>query len=312
MSLTKEILQKNEKLEGLSDDQLDAIVTMSTNDENKVIGDKIGEIYGNIDRDITSVLEVQKPEKKKTYEWLKEDILPMVKESKELKEKLKTAKTEKEELEKKIQKGDGLDEELKGQLEKANKKIEELTLQAKADKELLENKIKEKETANFDLRVNFLSSEAEKGLEFSDGIPKSARSILIKSAREKILSEYEMEEIEGSDGKKKTVFKKDGVVANNPDNSLNPYTMEDLFRIELKDSLKAGNPKTGANSHNIPKDDKSQSQLNLSGINNQVDADEEIVRYLMATGLERGSEDFDEKFTEIRKENKVAELPMRQ
>ena len=42
-------------IEGLTSDQISAIVTLSKNDEEAVIGAKIGEIYGNLEKDINMV-----------------------------------------------------------------------------------------------------------------------------------------------------------------------------------------------------------------------------------------------------------------
>ena len=46
MALTVEVLKANSVLAGLSDEQLAAITTLSANDENSVIAQKTGKIYG--------------------------------------------------------------------------------------------------------------------------------------------------------------------------------------------------------------------------------------------------------------------------
>ena len=52
MALTNDILRGNATLASLTDEQITAIVQMSQNDENTVIGQRIGEIYGGLDADI--------------------------------------------------------------------------------------------------------------------------------------------------------------------------------------------------------------------------------------------------------------------
>lgn len=308
MSLTVEILKKSDKLEGLSDDQLNAIVLMSKNDEDTVIKQKTGEIYGNIDRDIEEAIGTPKPNGVKTYDWLK-DILPDVKKANEYKTTIATLKTEKSELEKKVTEGKGLDEELQKQVEQKTKKIEELQKQMQADKELLTQKTQEFEKTNFDLKFSFLSSQAEKDLEFIDAIQPSVAKVLINSAKSKILSEYEVAE-EEIGGEKVTVFKKDGVIAKNTDNELNPFTLTDLFKMELKDSLKAGTPKKGAETK--PKGgSQTPTPVDLSGATTQVEADEIIATQIMQEGISRDSEEFQPRFNELRTENNIKDLPMK-
>ena len=52
MALTKELLTANAVLTGLTDEQITAITTLSQNDENSVIGSRIGEIYRQMDETI--------------------------------------------------------------------------------------------------------------------------------------------------------------------------------------------------------------------------------------------------------------------
>lgn len=64
MALTREILVANAALSGLTDEQINAITTLSQNDENSVIAKKTGEIYGNLDADILTASGVEKTELK--------------------------------------------------------------------------------------------------------------------------------------------------------------------------------------------------------------------------------------------------------
>lgn len=58
--LTIEMLRQNSALAGLSDAQLTAIAEMSKNDENTVIGTKIGALHGQYDTDIFNVTGVKR------------------------------------------------------------------------------------------------------------------------------------------------------------------------------------------------------------------------------------------------------------
>ena len=58
MALTREILVANAALSGLTDEQINAITTLSQNDENSVIAKKTGEIYGNLAQNSESPVKI--------------------------------------------------------------------------------------------------------------------------------------------------------------------------------------------------------------------------------------------------------------
>ena len=66
--LTIEMLRQNSALAGLTDAQLTAIAEMSKNDENTVIGTKIGALHGQYDTDIFNVTGVKKKDGEKRRE----------------------------------------------------------------------------------------------------------------------------------------------------------------------------------------------------------------------------------------------------
>lgn len=65
--LTREILIANAALSGLTDEQIAAITTLSANDENSVIAQKTGEIYGGLDADILAASGIAKNGTEKTF-----------------------------------------------------------------------------------------------------------------------------------------------------------------------------------------------------------------------------------------------------
>jgi hypothetical protein len=69
--LTVEMLQQNTQLSGLTVEQFNAIAEMSRNDENTVIGTKIGALHGQYDSDILSITGVAKNSGEKSYDYLK-------------------------------------------------------------------------------------------------------------------------------------------------------------------------------------------------------------------------------------------------
>ena len=74
MALTTELLKGNAATAGLSDEQINAVVEMSKNDETAVIGQKTGEIYGGLDADILAASGIAKNGAEKTYDYAKRVI----------------------------------------------------------------------------------------------------------------------------------------------------------------------------------------------------------------------------------------------
>lgn len=72
--LTREILLANSTLAGLNAEQLEAIATLSQNDEAAVIAKKTSEIYGGLDADILVASGVEKSGGEKTYDYAKRVI----------------------------------------------------------------------------------------------------------------------------------------------------------------------------------------------------------------------------------------------
>ena len=71
MALTAEVLRANAGLAALSDEQLSIIAEMSRNDENTVIGTRIGELHGQYDNDVLSVTGIAKNQGEKSYDYVK-------------------------------------------------------------------------------------------------------------------------------------------------------------------------------------------------------------------------------------------------
>ena len=67
--LTAELINGN--ITGLSEEQVSAIVELSRNDENQAIGQRIGEIYRELDNTIAASTGIAREGAEKTYAYLK-------------------------------------------------------------------------------------------------------------------------------------------------------------------------------------------------------------------------------------------------
>ena len=121
MALTTELLKGNAATAGLSDEQINAVVEMSKNDETTVIGQKTGEIYGGLDADILAASGIAKNGTEKTYDYAKRvigEIKAQAGNATELQNQISELTKEKGRLEQVIAKG-GADAETKRALEQA-------------------------------------------------------------------------------------------------------------------------------------------------------------------------------------------------
>ena len=115
--LTKEILLANSTLAGLSAEQLEAIATLSQNDEAAVIAKKTSDIYGGLDADILVASGVEKNGGEKTYDYAKRVIGTLKKSvdgAKGNAEKIAALEAEKAKLQAELEKGGGEEHHMSG------------------------------------------------------------------------------------------------------------------------------------------------------------------------------------------------------
>lgn len=309
--LTVEILKQNTKLSGLSDEQLNAIATMSQNDENTVIGARIGELHGQYDADVLSVSGITKKSGEKSYDYVKRvlgDYKAKLDASKTLQAQLDAAKAQVEEL-----KAKGTDEAIKQELKDAKTRVEQL-------KASLQTKETEFATAKADLEkqvmnahVDYAFQAATAGLKFKDGISESLKSVILSAAKNEVLAKGAPELIDdGKGGKRLALRGADGNLVNNPKNGLAPYTIQELvMETSLKDAISTAPVHGGGGTGPTPPTDPNLP-LDLSGAKTQLEADNMIENYLLTVeGLTRDKAEFGEESLRLRNEAKVAELPLK-
>ena len=282
--LTVDMLKQNGLLVSLSDDQLNAIATMSMNDENTVIGTKIGALHGQYDNDIFSITGIAKNQ---------------------------NAKKEVETLKQKLAEGAG-DEQLKQQLKDAKSLASQLQQQLTQQTAEL---TKQKETYESQIKgiyVDNAFAEATSGLTFKPGITDSVKNVLLKAAKAEVLAKGKPDFIE-TNGTKVLVFRDEaGNVLNNPANNLNPFTAQELLmQTSIKDVIDTGRQQNGGGTGPITRHDTRVTVLDLSGAKTQVEADKVIESYLLSNGLTRDSSEFAEQSMTLRNENNVGQLPLR-
>lgn len=314
--ITIEMLNQNAALSTLTDAQKAAITEISKNDEATVIGTKIGALHGQYDADILNVSGIAKAEGEKSYDYLKRvlgDYKTKLDGTKTLSAQLEAQKNKVTELEAKLAAG-GSDEALKQQLKDARHQVTQLQTQLTAKTGELDRAKKDYEQKEKDLQVGFAFTNATAGIKFKADVSEPVKKILLAAAKDEILAKGTPDFIDDGNGGKKLVLRDAaGNTLNNPKNNLNPYTIEELvMETSLKDVIDTGRQQPGGGTvPPVKPNGGGGTTLDLSGVKTQLEADTQIEKYLLSTGLTRDNAEFGNKVLEIRNENNVSELPIR-
>lgn len=314
--LTIEMLRQSSDLAGLTDNQLNAIAEMSRNDENTVIGTKIGALHGQYDTDILNITGIKKKDGEKSYDYAKRvlgEYKTKAESVKTIQTQLTAAQAQVAELQSKLEKGAG-DETLKQQLKDAKAQVTQLQTQLQTKETEFNTKKAEFDKTIKDTHVDYAFQAATAGLKFKSGITEPIQKTLLNAAKAEVLAKGTPDFIEDGQGGKKLVIRgADGNILNNPKNNLNPYTIQELvMETSLKDVIDTGRQQTGGGTGGFGSGSGGTGgTLDLSGIKSQVEADKAIEAHLLANGLTRDSQEFADQSMQLRTENNVASLPIR-
>lgn len=318
--LTEAILKANQALASLTLEQITAITTLSQNDENQVIANKYGEIYGQFDGIVQEITGEAKPQGKKTSEWVKEKLTS-------LKTKAEKAgdKTELENLQKELAdakealKNNSGDAKLKGEVDRLAKEVADEKQRVKDLQSQLTNtakdweaKVEAEKGKLVSLRIDNEANAALAGMKFKDEklIPPDLRKIAIDAAKAKILSEMKADWIDDGKGGQRLVFRDaQGQVKNNPENALNPFTFGELLAKELTPVLDTGNRQNGAGTSPNPANNGTNGTISVGTVKSKAEADEAINSQLMKLGISKTHKDYNTKYQEAMKQV-PADLPL--
>ena len=315
MALTSELLKANAATAGLTDEQVNAIVTMSRNDEDSVIGQKTGEIYGGLDADILAASGIAKNGTEKTYDYAKRvigEIKGQAGQVGDLQSQVQTLTAEKTRLEGIIAKG-GADAETKRQLAQAQADLGNVTKQYNDLKSQYDTAKTDFDKKLFDFRLSGDLNTASAGLKFKADLPKTATEVLLAQAIAKVKG-MNPEYVDNGAGGQSLVFMENGAVKRNPNNALNPFTAAELLTATLKEMgvLDEGRKQTGAGSQFTPPGGGgSDTTVDLAGVTTQSQAYDAITKALLAQGKLIGSKEFEEAMQKAWKENNIKSLPLK-
>ena len=310
MALTAVLLRANAALAGLSEEQIQAIEELSRNDENTVIGTRIGELHGQYDTDVLSVTGISKHQGEKSYDYVKRilgDYKQKASTADTLNQTIATLQSEIEGYKKTIAEGKG-NEEVSKQLKDTQKQLADTQALFEKKNTEWENKYS---ALNTQYQTSLIDSEfgkALQGMKFKSIYPESVQKTLIDSAKRTVLASAKPDWLE-ENGERKLVFRDEaGNIMTNPENKLNPFTPAELLRKELKEVLDNGRQQSGTGTKTMQ--GGGGTAFDLNGATTQVQADEMISKHLLSNGYTRGSKEFADEAQKIRTENGVDKLPI--
>ena len=315
--ITKEILVANAALAGLTDDQINAIITINNNDVAGEIGKKTSETYQRFDqliKEATGEERLMGATPEKTYDYLPRAIQAMknkLGDTSALQTQIQNLQAEKSRLEGELAKGAGAEvqrqlDQTKAELANTKNQYNELQAQLTKAKEDHQKEI-------FGIRVDNDLAVASQGMQFKSEIPESVKTILLQNAYAKIKG-MSPDYIDDGNGGKRLVFRgQDGAVLNNPENQLNPYTAGELLAKELKDVLAVKRVVTGSETKSIggPGTGTEAQTVDVSSAKNQMEANELLTKQFLAQGMTIGSNEFQEAMDKAWKDNNIVNLPLR-
>lgn len=315
MALKREVLIANAALAALTPEQITAIETLSANDENTVIGTRIGEVYRELDTTIKTVTGLDRAGDEKTYKYLERAATTLkdkAAEAANFKKQADDLAKEKLRLEAVIAEG-STDAESKKQLDQAKRDLVAVQNQYNGLKTDFDKAKGEHEKSLFDVQVKSDLTFATTGVKFKKDLPPAVTSVILDQVLSKVKSSTP-EYIDNGKGGKMLVFKDEtGAIMRNPENQLNPYTAAELVQKELKglQVLDEGRDQKGGGTNPNEKGGGGGGggSIDLSGAKTRVEANTIISKSLMAQGLVVGSKEFDDASTAAWKENNVTELP---
>ena len=313
--ITQEMLAADAALSGLTDEQRNAIVLMSKNDEEVVIGNRFREVYNQLDATIAKETGIARNGDEKTYLYLERAAKTLAAKANSvegLNTKVNELTKERDNLRKALEEGG--DETIKKQLSQANKDLNAVRQQYDALKGDFDKMKNDHAAELLGIQIDNVLAGAQVGLKYKAEFPQAAVDTLVSQALAKVKG-MSPEFIDDGKGGKRLVFKgAEGEILRNSENHLEPYTAEELLKKELRTMgiLDEGRKANGAGSGvPAPKPNGGGGvPVDVSMAKTQNEAEQIIHNQLNAQGLTRGSKAYQEAMTQAWKDNNISSLPI--
>lgn len=313
--ITVEMLTNDTVLGSLTDEQKQAIATLSKNDEEAVIGGRFREVYNQLDETIARETGIARNGDEKTYLYLERaarELAAKANSVEGLNNKVSELTRERDRLKKVIEDG-SQDPALKKQLDQAQADLENVRKEYDTLKQSTDQMRQQHAAEMLGLQVDNELRGAMGGLRFKAEFPQAVTDTILKQAIEKVKG-MNPEFIDNGQGGKKLIFRNaDGSEMRNAENRLEPFTAAELLAKELKAMgvLDEGRQQQGGGTKAVQQSSGGASTVYDIGMaRTQAEAYEVIATQLMRQGLTNGSKEFDKAIKEAMSADNVRALPI--
>ncbi len=314
--ITKEMLTGDAILGTLTEEQMNAITTLSKNDEEAVIGGRFREVYNRLDETIARETGIARDGDEKTYNYLERAAKQLAAKANSvdgLNAKVNELTRERDRYKKAVEEG-AADEQLKKQLSQAQADLANVRTMYDELKNESDAMKQQHATEMLGLQVDNEIRGAVGGIKFKAEFPKQVTDTILQQAIGKVKG-MNPEFIDDGQGGKRLVFKNpDGSEMRNPDKRLEPYTAGELLTKELKSMGVLDEGRKAAGGGTSPSagggNGGGQVAVDISMARTQTEAQEIIAKQLMQQGMTNGSKEFQEAMTQAWKDNNVTSLPI--
>jgi hypothetical protein len=310
--ITQEMLAQQEVLNGLTAEQIEAITTLSKNDEEAVIGNRFREVYNRLDETIATTTGIARNGDEKTYNYLEraaKAVKAQADKVEGLQTKVQELTNEKARLEKVIQDGTA-DEQTKKQLAQAQRDLASIKEQFNTLKGEKDSLIEQHTKELLNVRIDNELSQALAGIKLKGDLPEQALKTLIGQTMQHVKG-FNPEYVDDGKGGKQLVFKDaQGAILRNPEKGLNPMTAGELLERELKAMGVVDERRAAGGGTEPPKPSGAGDEpIVITGARTRVEANEMLTQQLLKRGLVNGSKQFTEAMKKAWEDNNVKALP---
>lgn len=311
--ITQEMLAADAALSGLTEEQQNAILTMSRNDEEVVIGNRFREVYNQLDATIAKATGVQRNGDEKTYLYLERaaNILAEKANSVDgLNSQVAQLTKERDALQKAVEKGG--DAELKRQLQQANADLTAVRGEYDKLKGEYDSLTASHAAELLNMQVDTVMQAAKAAMKFKAEFPQASVDVLLAQAMNTVKGKSP-EFVDDGKGGKRLVFKgENGEILRNSENRLEPFTAEELLRNELRAmGILDERQQQGTGTKPPTSTGNRDGMVDVSLARTQQEADDIIHAQLNAQGLVRGTKSYQDAYDKAWKDNNISSLPMK-
>ena len=302
--LNKDIILQQEVLKDLTAEQVQAIETLSKNDENIVLGEKTGRDAQGIETDVLEATGIPKNQGEKYYDYMKRAFA-------DYKNQIDTLSSTNDTLTTQLADGGGnkvsssqLDA-AKQELIDANTRIEAFNTQISNLESDFAAQLAERDKASLMLGLKSEISGATAGLKPKSGYGEDEFLDIVQMKTDRLLQTHEVENIGTATEPIYQWRDKAGKLLVNPQNANNPYSTKELIMREVGNYVDAGKKSTGTG----VKGAESRTQ-SLGSASTKDEARIAIEADLASRGIAKGGDKYQAAFAEMYNTPEVKALPM--